>query len=199
MFSLLLFNWQVRPVALIPSSISPEVPQILINREPLSHLTPDVELLGDCDGIINQICLKLGDGWEDPVHKPELFETQELEPAKPGEDIAQLLPSSKVVTESTETAADVPVDGHSVASDKCNDSLGHSEKSHDEPQPSIAQFSLWVQSLSEWIKARLEKLRVLWEDLSPHSLTAWITMAILEFSKWSSFKLNQTKRSTRET
>ena len=138
MVSLLLFNWQVRPVALIPSSISPEVPQILINREPLSHLTPDVELLGDCDGIINQICLKLGEGWEDPVHKPELFETQELEAAKPGENIAQLLPSSKVVTESTETAADVPVDGHSVATDTCNDNLGHSEKGHDEPKPSTS-------------------------------------------------------------
>ena len=48
---------KVRPVALIPSSISPEIPQVLINREPLSHLTPDVELLGDCDGIINQICM----------------------------------------------------------------------------------------------------------------------------------------------
>lgn len=47
---------KVRPVALIPSSIDPSVPQILINREPLPHLTPDVELLGDCDGIINQIC-----------------------------------------------------------------------------------------------------------------------------------------------
>ena len=114
------------------------MPQILINREPLSHLTPDVELLGDCDGIINQICLKLGDGWEDPVHKPELFETQELEPAKPGEDMAQLLPSSKVVTESTETAADVPVDDNSVATDTCNDNLGHSEKSHDEPKPSTS-------------------------------------------------------------
>ena len=70
---------KVRPVALIPSSINTSVPQvcqliftmknckgyftdlilflqILINREPLPHLTPDVELLGDCDGIINQIC-----------------------------------------------------------------------------------------------------------------------------------------------
>merc|ERR1719295_542669 len=69
---------KVRPVALIPSSVSPEVPQILINREPLNHLTPDVELLGDCDGIINQICLKLGQGWEEPVHGAELAETQEL-------------------------------------------------------------------------------------------------------------------------
>lgn len=56
LFMLNLF--QVRPVALIPSSIDPKVPQILINREPLSHLTPDVELLGDCDGIINEICLR---------------------------------------------------------------------------------------------------------------------------------------------
>ena len=47
---------KVRPVALIPSSIDPSIPQILINREPLPHLTPDVELLGDCDGIVNQIC-----------------------------------------------------------------------------------------------------------------------------------------------
>lgn len=47
---------KVRPVALIPSSIGPEVPQILINREPLNHLNFDVELLGDCDRIVEEIC-----------------------------------------------------------------------------------------------------------------------------------------------
>ncbi|XP_053166236.1 NAD-dependent protein deacetylase sirtuin-1 isoform X2 [Hemicordylus capensis] len=51
---------KVRPVALIPSSIPHEVPQILINREPLSHLHFDVELLGDCDVIINELCHRLG-------------------------------------------------------------------------------------------------------------------------------------------
>merc|ERR1711962_1601487 len=56
------------------------VPQILINREPLPHLTPDVELLGDCDGIINQICHMLGQGWEDPVHSDPLVEISELTP-----------------------------------------------------------------------------------------------------------------------
>merc|ERR1719461_2363498 len=71
---------KVRPVALIPSSIDPSVPQILINREPLPHLTPDVELLGDCDGIINQICHMLGQGWEDPVHSDPLVEISELTP-----------------------------------------------------------------------------------------------------------------------
>lgn len=47
---------KVRPVALIPSSIDPDVPQILINREPLNHLEFDVELLGDCDLIVQEIC-----------------------------------------------------------------------------------------------------------------------------------------------
>ncbi|CAG2117555.1 unnamed protein product [Medioppia subpectinata] len=47
---------KVRPVALIPSSIPETVPQILINREPLNHLTFDVELLGDCDVIVKQLC-----------------------------------------------------------------------------------------------------------------------------------------------
>lgn len=47
---------KVRPVALIPSSILPNVPQILINRESLNHMDFDVELLGDADIIINQLC-----------------------------------------------------------------------------------------------------------------------------------------------
>ncbi|XP_071985748.1 NAD-dependent protein deacetylase sirtuin-1 [Engystomops pustulosus] len=51
---------KVRPVALIPSSIPHEVPQILINREPLPHLHFDIELLGDCDVIINELCQILG-------------------------------------------------------------------------------------------------------------------------------------------
>ena len=44
-------------------------------REPLPHLTFDVELLGDCDRIVNQLCLKLaGDvgDWSGPVHQEEL-------------------------------------------------------------------------------------------------------------------------------
>ncbi|XP_072279941.1 NAD-dependent protein deacetylase sirtuin-1 [Pyxicephalus adspersus] len=52
---------KVRPVALIPSSIPHEVPQILINREPLPHLHFDIELLGDCDVIINELCQRLGE------------------------------------------------------------------------------------------------------------------------------------------
>ncbi|TRY65657.1 hypothetical protein DNTS_009883 [Danionella cerebrum] len=55
---------KVRPVALIPSSIPHEVPQVLINREPLPHLNFDVELLGDCDVIINELCHRLGEDFQ---------------------------------------------------------------------------------------------------------------------------------------
>lgn len=55
---------KVRPVAMIPSSIPTHVPQILINREPLDHLTFDVELLGDCDVIIGEICRRLDSEWD---------------------------------------------------------------------------------------------------------------------------------------
>jgi len=71
---------KVRPVALIPSSLPPEVPQILINREPLPHCKFDVELLGDCDSIINQICLMLGEGWTNPVHRDKLEQHVGLPP-----------------------------------------------------------------------------------------------------------------------
>lgn len=35
------------------------MPQVLINREPLPHLNFDVELLGDCDVIVNELCHRL--------------------------------------------------------------------------------------------------------------------------------------------
>lgn len=54
---------KVRPVALIPSAIPHEVPQILINRESLKDSVFDIELLGDSDEIVTEICSKLGSSW----------------------------------------------------------------------------------------------------------------------------------------
>ncbi|XP_073820745.1 sirtuin 1 [Musca autumnalis] len=70
---------KVRPVALIPSSIPNNVPQILINREQLHHLEFDVELLGDGDVIINQICHRLGEDWQDICFDDQILqESKEL-------------------------------------------------------------------------------------------------------------------------
>lgn len=55
---------KVRPVALIPNSVPHDVPQVLINREQLPHLNFDVELLGDCDVIVNELCHRLGGDFE---------------------------------------------------------------------------------------------------------------------------------------
>ncbi|CAH1119855.1 unnamed protein product [Phaedon cochleariae] len=73
---------KVRPVALIPSSLPAHVPQILINREPLPHCHFDVELLGDCDVIINHLCRLLGNKWEEGISsdEQELHQCQTLLP-----------------------------------------------------------------------------------------------------------------------
>ncbi|KAK3914061.1 NAD-dependent protein deacetylase sirtuin-1 [Frankliniella fusca] len=72
---------KVRPVALIPNSIPAHVPQILINREPLPHLRFDIELLGDGDVIINQLCHLLNEGWSDLCSQPKLLEAGHLLPS----------------------------------------------------------------------------------------------------------------------
>ena len=54
---------KVRPVALIPSFLKPGIPQILINREQLPHMQFDVELYGNCDDVINELCCQLGEEW----------------------------------------------------------------------------------------------------------------------------------------
>ncbi|XP_040831777.1 NAD-dependent protein deacetylase sirtuin-1 isoform X2 [Ochotona curzoniae] len=81
---------KVRPVALIPSSIPHEVPQILINREPLPHLHFDVELLGDCDVIINELCHRLGGEYAklccNPIKLSEITE----KPPRPQKDLVNL-------------------------------------------------------------------------------------------------------------
>lgn len=72
---------KVRPVALIPSSLPEHVPQILINREQLKHLEFDVELLGDSDVIVNQLCHMMGDEWSKVSWKQEfLTESKQLKP-----------------------------------------------------------------------------------------------------------------------
>lgn len=58
---------KVRPVALIPSFLKPNVPQILINREQLPHMQFDVELYGNCDDVICELCSQLGSPWEKVV------------------------------------------------------------------------------------------------------------------------------------
>ncbi|TID30866.1 hypothetical protein CANINC_000555 [Pichia inconspicua] len=49
---------KVAPVSEIVNKIDPEVPQVLINRDPINHCEFDVEILGYCDQAITYICGK---------------------------------------------------------------------------------------------------------------------------------------------
>lgn len=66
------------------------MPQILINREPLPHLHFDVELLGDCDVIINELCHRLGGEYAklccNPVKLSEITE----KPPRTQKELARL-------------------------------------------------------------------------------------------------------------
>ncbi|KAJ8417957.1 hypothetical protein AAFF_G00136660 [Aldrovandia affinis] len=79
---------KVRPVALIPSSIPHEVPQILINREQLPHLNFDVELLGDCDVIVNELCHRLGGDYKRLCYNPLRLSEITEKPQRPQRDPA---------------------------------------------------------------------------------------------------------------
>lgn len=81
---------KVRPVALIPSSIPHEVPQVLINREPLPHLNFDVELLGDCDVIINELCHCLGGEFKQLCFSPVKLSEVTEKPPRPKRESADL-------------------------------------------------------------------------------------------------------------
>lgn len=50
---------QVSPVAQLPSHLPHSIPQILINRDPVSHHNFDICLLGDGDTIVNYLCERL--------------------------------------------------------------------------------------------------------------------------------------------
>ncbi|GAA5982482.1 hypothetical protein JCM5350_000428, partial [Sporobolomyces pararoseus] len=50
---------RVSPVAQLPSHLPHSIPQILINRDPLSHHNFDICLLGDGDTIVKYLCERL--------------------------------------------------------------------------------------------------------------------------------------------
>lgn len=54
---------KVAPVADIVDKVPAEVPQILINRDPIHHCNFDVSMLGHCDDVVSYLCDKLGEEW----------------------------------------------------------------------------------------------------------------------------------------
>lgn len=83
-----------------PDSIPHEVPQVLINREQLPHLNFDVELLGDCDVIVNELCHRLGGDFEQLCYNTvRLTEITEKPPRLPEQSPSEALPASSDVVQ----------------------------------------------------------------------------------------------------
>ncbi|KAA0195351.1 hypothetical protein HAZT_HAZT006543, partial [Hyalella azteca] len=135
---------KVRPVAHIPNSIPPQVPQILINREPLDHLTFDIELLGDCDVIVNELCHRLGPSWKNVCNSDvRLSEIRDL-PPKP-EDLT-CSPSAA----STESSAAASVASSAAAA------AVPAEAPHPKDEDDIeALRACWAPKIRESVAARL--------------------------------------------
>ncbi|CAL9688205.1 unnamed protein product [Knipowitschia caucasica] len=119
---------KVRPVALIPNSIPHEVPQVLINREQLPHLNFDVELLGDCDVIINELCHRLAGDFEQLCFSTNrLSEITEKPPRLPEQ------PPNEALSESGDAAQE---EKHSTDSVSKSLEEKHSPETNDPTQTS---------------------------------------------------------------
>ncbi|XP_041485491.1 NAD-dependent protein deacetylase sirtuin-1-like isoform X1 [Lytechinus variegatus] len=126
---------KVRPVATIPSLLPKDVPQILINREPLHHLNFDIELLGDCDVIINEILHRLGDGWNHVCQSQQrLTETTDIPNIpKPNKEVHTLLDKSGSTVEEKPNVTSALVNEES-------ESKPVVVKSEDDSEKSVSSF-----------------------------------------------------------
>lgn len=51
---------KVAPVSEVVPFMPPHVPQIYISRTPVKHINFDIDLLGDCDVVVAELCRRLG-------------------------------------------------------------------------------------------------------------------------------------------
>lgn len=96
------------------------MPQVLINREPLPHLNFDVELLGDCDGIINELCHRLAGDFErlcfNTLRLAEITEKPPRLPEKPPNEA------------SSDVAPDEQNPGHTDSADRPSEEAKSSQE-----------------------------------------------------------------------
>ncbi|KAK0628870.1 DHS-like NAD/FAD-binding domain-containing protein [Bombardia bombarda] len=53
---------KVAPVSEVVPFLPPNIPQIYISRTPVSHVNFDIDLLGDCDVVVSELCRRAGWG-----------------------------------------------------------------------------------------------------------------------------------------
>ncbi|EGP92083.1 uncharacterized protein MYCGRDRAFT_98741 [Zymoseptoria tritici IPO323] len=80
---------QVAPVSDMPNFLPHGVPHVYVSRERLRHVAVDVQLLGDCDVVVGELCKRLGwslEGMEGLVATGEKAEGEVEVVKRVGED-----------------------------------------------------------------------------------------------------------------
>ncbi|CAJ0933087.1 unnamed protein product, partial [Mesorhabditis belari] len=114
---------KVRPVSLIPFSVGDNVPQILINREPLPAYTTDIELIGNCDDIITQICMELGGSFTELLHAHEAR-------------LKEKNKDSGVIVKERVKRSEIAMDGFNEIMERLKEEQANNVESNDHGEPS---------------------------------------------------------------
>jgi NAD+-dependent protein deacetylase SIR2 len=132
---------KVAPVADIPNFLPPGVPQIYISRDPVNHIEFDIELLGDCDQIVTELCRRAG--WD--------FNHEMVSPG-------QVLEANPYSETSTTRWRMTPKDGSATTKREAQDSgtLGHGSAL----SPSQKRFGPQSASIAAGAKQEDAKLPV---------------------------------------
>ncbi|CAI7665451.1 unnamed protein product [Penicillium pancosmium] len=71
---------KVAPVAEVPGILPRDIPQIYISRTPVSHTGFDIDLLGDCDVVVSELCRRAG--WDLKHHMIPVDEKVDVTPVE---------------------------------------------------------------------------------------------------------------------
>ncbi|KAI9477961.1 MAG: DHS-like NAD/FAD-binding domain-containing protein [Benjaminiella poitrasii] len=124
---------KVSPVSEIMSQIPHNIPQILINRTPITHMTFDVQLLGDCDVIVPELCRMLD--WD--LQHPKLPGGSALsEASRQMSEDSEGNKIWKFVRDGLYTFPGAVVDPKYINNERCDErgSLGSDDSSDNEEQ-----------------------------------------------------------------
>ncbi|KAK4158397.1 SIR2-like protein [Chaetomidium leptoderma] len=94
---------KVAPVSEVVPFLPPNIPQIYISRTPVSHVNFDIDLLGDCDVVVAELCRRAG--WElahEMVPEGQVVETGPAEGWGSRHVFTQVVPAAPVPAVKTE-------------------------------------------------------------------------------------------------
>ncbi|KAL2021252.1 hypothetical protein VTK56DRAFT_7331 [Thermocarpiscus australiensis] len=89
---------KVAPVSEVVPFLPPRIPQIYISRTPVSHVNFDIDLLGDCDVVVAELCRRAG--WQlqhEMIPEGQVVETRLAEGFTSRHIFTQLKPAPEAV------------------------------------------------------------------------------------------------------